>query len=262
MQVREKVEKSRNILFCQWFVAPEGRKVGSLKAAGAEPSGQMRDENLHAAVARSTFGSKNVQSITKHTMPGPLLEVEMSKKCTPLWREAHFKVKMLKAPHAQTAVESSDVVLRGRRPLPKVSKTWGLCSISKKTMAGVEHLIKMHFAWQMQYKRRSSEMLEGQGADFLRRVAFWSIRSSGLLRWFCVTGAALRMTWRHFCVAGAALYTDGADKSQNTLIRGRQLCTQLSMFEGSLAELLSFSCSQLQKLRMSRRIASFLTLSS
>ena len=29
-------------------------------------------------------------------MFGPLLEVEMSKKCTPLWREAHFEVKMLK----------------------------------------------------------------------------------------------------------------------------------------------------------------------
>ena len=43
-----------------------------------------------------------------------------------------------------------------------------------------------------------SEMLGGQGADFLRGVAFWSIRSSGLLRWFCVTGAALRMTWHHF----------------------------------------------------------------
>ena len=47
----------------------------------------------------------------------------------------------------------------------------------------------------------SSEMLGGPGADFLRGVAFWSIRSSGLLRWFCVTGAALRMTWYHFFVA-------------------------------------------------------------
>ena len=28
----------------------------------------------------------------------------------------------------------------------------------------------------------SSEMLGGQGADFMRRVAFWSIGSSGLLR--------------------------------------------------------------------------------
>ena len=33
---------------------------------------------------------------TKHTMFGPLLEVEMSKKCTPLWREAHLQVKKLK----------------------------------------------------------------------------------------------------------------------------------------------------------------------
>ena len=28
----------------------------------------------------------------------------------------------------------------------------------------------------------SSELLGGPGADFLRRLAFWSIRSSGLLR--------------------------------------------------------------------------------
>ena len=26
-------------------------------------------------------------------MLGPLLDVEMSKKCTPLWREAHLEVK-------------------------------------------------------------------------------------------------------------------------------------------------------------------------
>ena len=32
------------------------------KAAGAEPAGQMRDEKVHAVVARSTFGSQNVQN--------------------------------------------------------------------------------------------------------------------------------------------------------------------------------------------------------
>ena len=42
-------------------MAPEGRKVGSLEAAGAEPAGQMRDEKLHAVVARSTFASQNVE---------------------------------------------------------------------------------------------------------------------------------------------------------------------------------------------------------
>ena len=37
---------------------------------------------------------------------GPLLEVEMSKKCAPLWREAHLKQKKLKAPHAWTTFGS------------------------------------------------------------------------------------------------------------------------------------------------------------
>jgi len=99
-----------------------GSKSRLAKTAGAEQSGQMRDEKLHAVAARSTFRSQNVQSTsasehfwklrwrksarccgakhiskstcTKHTILIPLLEVEMLKKCTPLWREAHFEVKM------------------------------------------------------------------------------------------------------------------------------------------------------------------------
>ena len=95
MQVREKVGKSRFTVF--WS------KSNLAKAAGAEPAGQMKDEKLHTLVARSTFPS---QKCTKHTMLGPLLEVEMSKKCTPLWREAHFQVKMYKAHHSQTTFGS------------------------------------------------------------------------------------------------------------------------------------------------------------
>ena len=107
------------------------------KAAGAEPAGQMRDEKLHAVVARSTFPSQNAQSTpasdhfwklrcwksarrcgakhiskskcTKHTSVGPHLEVEMSKKCTPLWREAHFEVKIYKTHHVRTIFGGSDV---------------------------------------------------------------------------------------------------------------------------------------------------------
>ena len=98
-----------------------GSKSRLAKAAGAEPSGQMRDEKLHSVVARSTFPSQDaqthhaqttfgswdvekvrdvvarsafpsqhVQSTPCSDMFGPLLEVEMSKKCTPLWREARF----------------------------------------------------------------------------------------------------------------------------------------------------------------------------
>ena len=41
-------------------------------------------------------------------------------------------------------------------------------------------------------------------------------------------------------VACAVLYIDGMGKSQNASVRGRQLCTQPSIFEGRLAELLRF----------------------
>ena len=111
-----------------------GSKSRLAKAAGAEPAGQIRDEKLHAVVARSTFPSQNVQNTPgsdhfwklrcrksarrcgakhvskskcpKHTRFGPLLEVEMSKKCTPLWREAHFEVKMYKTHHSRTTFGS------------------------------------------------------------------------------------------------------------------------------------------------------------
>ena len=39
-----------------------GSKSRLAKAAGAEPSGQMRDEKVHAVVARSTFRSQKVQN--------------------------------------------------------------------------------------------------------------------------------------------------------------------------------------------------------
>ena len=94
-------------------------------------------EKVHAVVARSTFWSQNVQNTpgsdhfwklrcrksvrrcgakhilkskcTKHTRFGPLLEVEMSKKRTPLWREAHFEVKMYKTPNVRATFGGSDV---------------------------------------------------------------------------------------------------------------------------------------------------------
>ena len=94
-------------------------------------------EKVDAVVARSTFRSENVQNTrgsdhfwklrcrksarrcgAKHISKskvlktgglGPLLEVEMSKKCTPLWREAHFEVKMYKTLHVRATFGGSDV---------------------------------------------------------------------------------------------------------------------------------------------------------
>ena len=174
----------------------------------------------------------------KHQGLGPLLDVQMS-----------FRV----------------AGARDCGPCQKWAKREGFVAFPK-TMAGVGHLKRIckdafSVAGAVQ-ETCSSEVLGGPGADFLREVAFWSIRSTGLLRWFCVTGAALRMTWHHFFVAGAVLQTGGLEKSQNAMVRGRQLCTQLSIFEGSLTELFRFWCCQLRKMRKSRRIATFLTLSS
>ena len=168
MQMREKVGKSRNTVFLQWFVAPEGRKVGSLKRRLRSQLARwvMKNctplwreahlevkmykthhsrttfaswdvEKVHAVVARSTFPSQNVQNTpcsdhfwklrcrksargcgakhiskskcTKHHMFAPLLEVRMLKKCTPLWREADFEVKMHKTHHVRTTFGGSDV---------------------------------------------------------------------------------------------------------------------------------------------------------
>ena len=100
--------------------------------------------------ARTTFGScdmlrcrKSVRrcgakhisksKCAKHTIVGPLLEVAMSKKCTPLWREAHFEVKMCKTHHCRTAV-----VARNTFPSQKCKK-----------LRGTEHFwtFRCRFAW-------------------------------------------------------------------------------------------------------------------
>ena len=81
-------------------------------------------------------GAKHISKskCTKHTMVGPLLEVEMSKKCTPLWREAHFEVKSVKNWRSRTTFWSSDVEKVSKKCTPlwreahfevKSVKNWG-----------------------------------------------------------------------------------------------------------------------------------------
>ena len=215
---------------------------------------------------------------------GGLLEVEMMKKCTPLWCEAHFEIKTHKAHHCWNIFGCWSVVLCGRRTglctLPKVSKTWRFCSSFKndgRRGTFEEDLQSLHAypgAGTVQATHESVRHVRWSGRWFPENGCMWSIRSWGLLRWFCVTDAALRMIWPHFFAAGAILWTNGMEKSQNALVRGRQLCTQLS------ADLLRFWCCQLHskteevfknsfvfsllssKIEKPRRIAAFLMLSS
>ena len=68
------LEKSRNAVFFQWFVCRVSRKVGSLK-----------------------------RRVRSHVVRGEI------KNCTPLWREAHFEVKMLKNWRSRSTFWSWDV---------------------------------------------------------------------------------------------------------------------------------------------------------
>ena len=64
-QLREKVGKSRFTVFFPMICGSGGSKSRLAKAAGAEPAGQMRDEQLHALVARSTCGSKKAKNTSR-----------------------------------------------------------------------------------------------------------------------------------------------------------------------------------------------------
>ena len=58
IQEPEKVGKLRLTVFFPMICHSGGSKSRLAKAAGAEPSGQMRDEKLHAVVAGSKFPSQ------------------------------------------------------------------------------------------------------------------------------------------------------------------------------------------------------------
>ena len=182
MQMREKVGKSRNTVFFQWFVAPEGLKVGSLKRRVRSQLARWEMKSCTPLWREAHFEVKNVQNTpvsdhfwklrcqksarhsgakhiskskcTKHTMVGPLLEVEMSKKCTPLWREAHFQVKMYKTHHVRTTFGSWDVekvhavVARSTFPSQNVQNTpcsdhfWRFGCWKSARRCGAKHISK------------------------------------------------------------------------------------------------------------------------
>ena len=238
-------------------------------------------KKVHTVVARSTFPSQNVQNTTcsehfwkltcrksarrcgakhiskskctKHTMLGALLEVDMLKKCTPLWREAHFQVKSVKNWRDRSTLERSDVILGGRRKgfctLSKVSKTWRFCSSVSKALAGVgllKRICKEAFCVAVAVQETcSSEMFGGQGADFLRSVAFWSIRSSGRFA---------KVILRDRCSTSYDL----------ALFRGRR--NTLDRWSGNIAKRIGTRSSALHSSfhfsMKSRRIAAFLMLST
>ena len=158
---------------------------------------------------------------------------------------------MVKAPHVLTTWTFKRRFVWAKRV--------GFAAVSK-TMAGMGRLKRIY-----KHKFRAaravqgtspSDMLGSQGADFLRSAAFWTIRSSGFLRWFCVSGAALRMTWPNFSWQGQ-YFTEMGWKIANRV--GTRLSAQHSTFHfwRMSCRIASFSCCAVLKLRKSRRKASF-----
>ena len=101
-----------------------GSKSRLAKAAGAEPAGQMRDEKLHAVVARSKFASQNVQStwVSDHFWK---LRCRKSARRCGAKHISNSKVQKTEGTVASRGMR------KGLCTLSKVSKTWGFCSIFK-----------------------------------------------------------------------------------------------------------------------------------
>ena len=194
---REKVEKSRNTVFFRCFVALEGRKVPLKRRVRSHLQGWK-------IMARSAFGSQHAKnaSASEH-----LWRLRCSKSARDLaqstCRRQHVKIAsaskhfwmfrrrfMWQAQWILHLARSEQNV----RVLQQVQKLWQAWDVWKGSANRMADAVQ---------ETCSSEMLGRQGADFLRGVAFWCIRSSGLLRWFCVTGAALRVTWHDFSVANS-----------------------------------------------------------
>ena len=121
MQVRDKVGKSRNTVF-PMICGSGGSKSRLAKAAGAEPAGQMRDEKLHAVVARSTFRSQNVQNTPFSDHFWTLRFRKSARRCGAK-HISKSKCILKKKSRIRTTFGRSDVVSRGRRK--------GLCTLSE-----------------------------------------------------------------------------------------------------------------------------------
>ena len=65
--------------------------------------------NLRFRKSAHDCGAKHISNWKKHWLFGAHLEVQLLKTCTPLWRDAHVEVKMVKTPTVRITFGSWDV---------------------------------------------------------------------------------------------------------------------------------------------------------
>ena len=204
---------------------------------------------------KSRRGAKHISNskCTKDTAFRSLWEVEMSKKCTPLWRKAHCEVKMYKTHQHRTTFGRSELVSRGRRKglctLSKVRKTWGFCSSIAKN-DGRQGTFEEDLQRCIFRGRRSTRDM------FIRAV-----RRSG--RWFPERGCILEHQIFRF---SEMILRDRCSTSYDlaSLFPGRR--STLDRWSGKIAERIGTRPSALHSTfhfwRRSRRILSLLMLST
>ena len=134
MHPRQMLEKSRNAVFFQWFVCRVSRKVGSLKRRVRSHVVRGEIKNRTPLWREAHFEVK----MLKTDILRPLFEVEMLKNGTPLWREAHFQVKMYKTRQLRTTFWSWDV--EKLHAAVARSTFW---SENAKKLKGSEHFLKL-----------------------------------------------------------------------------------------------------------------------
>ena len=225
----------------------------------------------------------------------------MSKKCTPFVHEAHFEVNMYKTPQSRSTFGSWDVqkvyavVARSTFRSQNVQNTtcsrhfWTLKRRFAWQAQGIMHLVKSeqnvrvcripkndgrHVTFEEDLQRcifRGRRCTRDMFIRDVRRLGRWFPERGCILEHQIFRFAKMIFAWQlqHFVWPGFIIFRGRrstldrwSGKSQNALVWSHQLCSQLSIFEGNLAELLRFWCCQVQKLKKSRRIASFWMLSS
>ena len=186
---REMLEKSRNAVFFQWFVCPVSRKVGLLKRRVRRYvlSREIKNctplwRNAHLEVKMTSCHFLKCRKIARRCGEthihkskcclGALFEVLMSKNCTPLWREAHFEVKMYKTPRVRTTFwRSSDKKLHAA----VARSTFTSQNVKKLTVS--EHFLKF---WCRKIARRcgAKHILKWKCTKYLCFGALFQVQMS------------------------------------------------------------------------------------
>ena len=268
-------------------------------------------EKVRVVVARNTFGCQNVQNTptpehfwklssrksarrcgakhiskskcTKHFSVGALLEVELSKKCTPLWRSTCQSQNVQNTTLGPLFDVQMSFRVAGARDCAPCQKweMWGFCGNFKSV--GRRGYLKRICRCILHGRRNTRDTW----IRYVRRSGRWfperlllEHQSSGLLRWFCGTGAALLMAWPSLFRGRRSTLRQVEWKNRKThwyeavssalnfpfFKEISQNCCVLDVVNfgnwGNLAELLRFGWCQVPKLRKSCRIAAFLMLSS